>query len=48
MIIDDYNINWRIGYLAFSLALVVLGWLTWWWVVKTIDHSQSRNGKKIC
>ncbi len=48
MMIGEYNIDWRVGYLAFSLALVVLGWLTWGWVVKVIDRSQNRNGQKIC
>lgn len=48
MIMGEYNIDWRIGYLAFSIALMVLGWLTWWWVVRAIDRSQSKNGEGIC
>ncbi len=38
------GIDWRISYPAFMLAIAVLGWLTWWWVVKVIDRNQSRKG----
>jgi hypothetical protein len=39
------GIDWRISYSAFTLAIVVLGWLTWWWITKVIDRSQKQ---KIC
>lgn len=42
------GVDWRISYPAFMLALAVLGWLTWWWVIRAIDHSQNRNGQRIC
>ncbi len=42
------GIDWRISYSAFALAIVVLGWLTWWWVVKVIDRNQNRNGQRTC
>jgi magnesium transporter len=35
------GIDWRISYPAFTLAIAVLGWLTWWWVVKVIDRNHS-------
>jgi magnesium transporter len=38
------GIDWRISYPAFMLAIAVLGWLTWWWVVKVIDRNQNRKG----
>lgn len=34
------GIDWRISYTAFMLAMVVLGWLTWWWVGRMIDQTQ--------
>ena len=39
------GIDWRISYPAFMLAMVVLGLLTWWWVVRVIDRSQRQ---RIC
>ncbi|MCX7635003.1 MAG: hypothetical protein N2Z74_04580 [Syntrophales bacterium] len=32
------DIDWRISYAAFSLAMVVIGCLTWWLLVKVIDR----------
>ena len=41
------GMDWRISYSLFSLAMVVLGWLTWWWVVKVVDRKQNMGKKKI-
>jgi magnesium transporter len=35
------GIDWRISYPAFTLAIAILGWVTWWWVVKVIDHNHN-------
>ena len=32
------GIDWRIAYFAFSLAMVLLGWMTWFWLVHAIDR----------
>jgi magnesium transporter len=37
------GIEWPIAYGAFTLAMIVLGWATWWWLGKFIDRNQSRN-----
>ena len=42
------GIAWYISYPIFMIAMAVLGWLTWWWVVKLIDRNQNRSGKRIC
>jgi magnesium transporter len=33
--LKEYNIDWRIGYMGFSLAMMVLG-LGLWWIVRTL------------
>lgn len=39
------GIDWRISYGLFSVAMIALGWLTWWWLVKIIDRNQRRFGR---
>jgi len=39
------GIGWPIAYGAFTLAMIILGWLTWLWLGKFIDRNQSRNGR---
>jgi magnesium transporter len=34
------GIDWRVSYPVFTLAIAILGWITWWWVVKMIDRNQ--------
>ena len=38
------GISWRISYIVFLLAMILLGWVTWWWLGKIIDRNQSRKG----
>lgn len=40
------GMGWPIAYGAFSLAMVILGWITWLWLSKFIDRNQNRNGGK--
>ncbi len=40
------GMGWPIAYSAFSLAMVILGWITWLWLSKFIDRNQNRNGGK--
>jgi len=35
------GIDWRISYSLFSLAMIMLGWITWWRVVKAVDQRQK-------
>lgn len=41
-----HGINWRIAYGLFSIIIVILGWATWWWLVKVLDHNQNRGKRK--
>jgi hypothetical protein len=25
------------------VAMIVLGWLIWWWLMKVLDHLQNRS-----
>jgi len=40
------GISWPIAYGAFTLAMILLGWITWLWLGKIIDRNQSRSGGK--
>lgn len=40
-----HKLDWREAYGLFALAMILLGWLTWWWLVKVIDRSQNRSRK---
>jgi magnesium transporter len=40
------GIVWPIAYGAFSVAMIFLGWFTWWWLGKVIDRNQSRSVQK--
>ena len=39
------GINWRIAYAGLSLAMVILGFLTWFLLVRVMDRSSGRPGK---
>ncbi len=39
------GIHWWISYGLFVLAMVVLGWFTWWWLVKVLERNQRRFGQ---
>jgi len=30
--------NWRIAYMLLSLAMLILGWATWWWLTRVSDQ----------
>lgn len=32
------GLDWRISYAAFSVAMLALGWLTWWWLTRVIER----------
>ena len=34
MMLGEYGVSWQIGYLLFSVAMIVLGWLTWIFIKK--------------
>lgn len=37
------GIDWRISYGLFSLAMIVLGWVIWRWLMRVLDHLQNRS-----
>jgi len=37
------HVDWRISYGLFSLAMIILGWIIWWWLMKVLDHLQNRS-----
>ena len=37
------GIDWRVAYGIFSIAMILLGWGTWWWLVKILDRHQTRK-----
>ena len=37
------GIDWRISYGLFSVAMVILGWAIWWWLMRVLDHLQNRS-----
>jgi len=39
-------VGWPIAYGVFTVAMILIGWLTWWWLGKIMDRNQSRNGHK--
>jgi magnesium transporter len=38
--------EWPIAYGAFTVAMILIGWVTWLWLGKIIDRNQSRSGRK--
>jgi len=40
------GLDWPIAYGAFTVAMILLGWVTWLWLGKIIDRNQSRSGHK--
>jgi magnesium transporter len=37
------HVDWRISYGLFSLVMIFLGWIIWWWLMKVLDHLQNRS-----
>lgn len=35
------GLDWRVAYGLFSLAMIIIGWITWWWLVRIIDRNQN-------
>jgi magnesium transporter len=35
--------DWRISYGLFSLAMILLGWATWWWLKKILDQPRNQR-----
>ena len=44
MILSEYGINWQTGYLAFTIAMVLIGVAAWWLVSKLVDRWGVTNG----
>jgi len=42
-----HGIDWRISYSLFSVAMVVLGWLTWVVLVRVLDKRLTKQGIKL-
>ena len=42
--LSEYGIDWRVGYTAFSVAMLVLGFVLWWLVSKLVDRWGVTNG----
>ena len=42
--LSENGIDWRIGYTAFSVAMLVLGLVLWWLVSKLVDRWGVTNG----
>lgn len=43
MILGEYKIDWQLGYVFFSIAMVVLGWLTWITLKRYLGFPGSGN-----
>jgi magnesium transporter len=37
------HINPWISYGLFSVAMIFLGWIIWWWLMRVLDHLQNRS-----
>jgi magnesium transporter len=37
------GIDWRISYGLFSLAMILLGWIIWWWLKTILDRHQTKK-----
>jgi hypothetical protein len=44
MILSEYGIDWRMGYLIFTLAMVVIGLAFWWLIRMLLDRWGGSNG----
>ncbi len=44
MMINEYGVDWRIGYFIFSLAMLLLGIGCWWIVSKLVKRWGATNG----
>lgn len=42
------GLHWGLSYSLFGFGLLLLGWFTWWWVIKVIDrrHREDSGGFK--
>lgn len=43
MMLNEYGINWRIGYLLFTLAMILIGWLTWLYLKKYLGGNGDKD-----
>ena len=43
-ILDMYGIDWKIGYLVFTAAMVLLGFASWWIISALVDKWGISNG----
>ncbi len=43
MMLGEYKVSWQIGYLLFSVAMIVLGWLIWIFLKKYIGGSGNEE-----
>ena len=41
-----HGLDWRVAYGLFTASILILGWGTWWWVVKVIDRNQNRTARR--
>lgn len=40
------GMDWRLAYTIFLGVMLVLGWITWWWLVRVLDRNQDRTRQK--
>lgn len=41
------GMDWRISYFVFSLAMILIGWLTWRWLMRVVDRKAGVKRRKI-
>jgi magnesium transporter len=44
MILTEYGIDWKMGYVIFTLAMVVIGFLFWWFIRALMERWGGSNG----
>ncbi len=37
--------HWAISYSLFALSMVILGWLTWWWLTRVLERQHMGGGR---
>lgn len=40
------GLEWPFAYGAFMVGMILLGWVTWWWLGKIMDRNQTRSNRK--